>query len=260
MTDHLDRRVDPIFVGYLPTPPRDRAFLLRVVPLLFAIAAVVAAGLSADQRTPGDGRWDLENTLVLEGDLIPGPYPLLRVPDETAVGGIRCWLLVEEGKFGAAEGVASLAPDGPVSVVARGHLIERDGRHMLELAGADALSVVGEPTLPPAATTDLGAVSLRGEIVDGKCWLGVMKPGAGKTHKACATLCIDGGVPPLIVWLDDDEVRHRSLIVGPDGDTVVPRFREVVADPVVLTGRLERRDDLEILRLDAGPGAVIRAR
>lgn len=42
-------------------------------------------------------------------------------------------------------------------------------------------------------------VTLDGELVDSKCYLGTMKPGDGKTHKSCAILCLRGGIPPLFV-------------------------------------------------------------
>ena len=51
----------------------------------------------------------------------------------------------------------------------------------------------------PLMPTSLGVATLRGEIVDSKCYLGAMKPGDQKTHKACATLCIRGGIPPVLV-------------------------------------------------------------
>ena len=50
MTDHrsdrgLDRRRDPIFVGYLPTPTRDRWFLGRSIPILLVVVAIIAAAI-----------------------------------------------------------------------------------------------------------------------------------------------------------------------------------------------------------------------
>src|SRR5690349_19376703 len=60
-------------------------------------------------------------------------------------------------------------------------------------------------------------VSLRGEIVDSKCFLGAMRPGNGKTHKACAMLCIAGGVPPMFVTRDSAGREEYYLLAGPDG-------------------------------------------
>ena len=51
----------------------------------------------------------------------------------------------------------------------------------------------------PAESVGGGPVTVSGEIVDSKCFLGVMVPGAGKTHKECASLCLRGGIPPAPV-------------------------------------------------------------
>jgi len=48
----------------------------------------------------------------------------------------------------------------------------------------------------PLPSTSLGTQTLVGEIVDSKCFLGVMNPGQLTTHRACAIRCISGGVRP----------------------------------------------------------------
>ena len=63
----------------------------------------------------------------------------------------------------------------------------------------------------------------------------------------------------MLVWLDEDGRRRRAIVVGEDGESIVARFRMLVADPVVLVGRLEQRDDLVILRVDADDDAIRRA-
>jgi hypothetical protein len=54
------------------------------------------------------------------------------------------------------------------------------------------------------STEDLGAFTLVGEIVDSKCYLGIMNPGETNPHRECAALCIRGGIPPLIIAHDAD--------------------------------------------------------
>jgi hypothetical protein len=54
------------------------------------------------------------------------------------------------------------------------------------------------------STEDLGAFTLVGEIVDSKCYLGIMNPGETNPHRECAALCIGGGIPPLIIAHDAD--------------------------------------------------------
>jgi hypothetical protein len=38
-----------------------------------------------------------------------------------------------------------------------------------------------------------------GEIVDSKCFLGVMNPGEGTVHCDCARVCLRGGIPPMLL-------------------------------------------------------------
>jgi hypothetical protein len=61
-----------------------------------------------------------------------------------------------------------------------------------------------------------------GEVVDAKCYLGAMKPGDGKSHKACATLCVTNGIPAMPVTADSAYVivagwqpDHAKLIAEP---------------------------------------------
>jgi hypothetical protein len=159
-------------------------------------------------------------------------------------------LLVETGKFG---GGRRAAPFDGRTVRVSGWLIERDGRKMIELEPGDAAITElapGQGTLP--ARRALGTATLRGEIVDSKCFLGVMKPGEGKTHKECATLCVAGGIPPMLVTRDAAGARSYYLLVGPDGNGLDAWVLPYIADPVEVFGRLEEYGDLKLLSVDPG--------
>jgi hypothetical protein len=56
--------------------------------------------------------------------------------------------------------------------------------------------------------------NLRGEIVDTKCYLGVMTPGEDKVHRGCAVRCISRGVPPAFL-VRDASADSRILSFGP---------------------------------------------
>jgi hypothetical protein len=174
------------------------------------------------------------------------------VPGE-APGTVRTILLVEDGKFGAADRVRPFAGR---AVRVSGTLLHRDERWMLELAaGADGLQPA--PDLPgdvvrrlaSPVRQPLGPVTLRGEVIDSKCYLGAMKPGGGKTHKACAALCLAGGVPPMFVTRSPDGPETYYLLAtatsGPANDAV----RDVVGDPAELDGSLEKVEDVLVVRL-----------
>lgn len=91
---------------------------------------------------------------------------------------------------------------------------------------------------------------MTGEICDGKCAAGSMRPGDGLAHKACANLCISGGLPPVLVM--DLPVAGSTvvLIAGPDGGPMPKALYDLVALPVQIEGQLERRDDLLVFRAD----------
>ena len=99
-----------------------------------------------------------------------------------------------------------------------------------------------------ALTVDLGEHTLRGEIVDIKCYLGVMKPAHGKPHRSCAARCISGGIPPALVVKDRDGDTNHLLLVSADGRTVNREVLPLVAEPVEITGRVVRLGDRLVLQ------------
>ena len=129
------------------------------------------------------------------------------------------------GKHGADALVRGL--DG-VRVTLEGTRIERAGMPMLEAAARFDCGV--RATRPPrlAAPQAVGgsqAVTLRGEIVDSKCFLGVMTPGDGRTHSACASLCLRGGIPPALLVRDRAGRSALYLLEDPTGDVTGSRGR-----------------------------------
>jgi len=101
------------------------------------------------------------------------------------------------------------------------------------------------------AVEALGAADLSGEIVDSKCFLGVMKPGAGLTHKACAELCLRGGIPPILVTTGAAGEQTGYLLARADGGSAAVELAEFAADPVRVAGQLQRQGGLLVLRVDA---------
>jgi hypothetical protein len=197
-----DSQADDFYVAYRPAPPRLRRFArIAAVVIILSVAAIAALAASR-QRDPGTGTWNLAGTDVIEGTFLASPSPMIVTePKAHAI------LLVGEGKVAAA-GLNSALVGRRVS--AWGHLVRRGELSLLELTGGlqDA-GPASEPDAPASKTDEL--VELTGEIIDPKCYAGAMKPGDGKPHKACAVLCLRGGIPP--VFLADD---GRSYLVVDD--------------------------------------------
>ncbi|MFN7021224.1 MAG: hypothetical protein ACK4WH_07850 [Phycisphaerales bacterium] len=240
---------DGLYVGYRELPARERRFLRVGVPALLWILCGLSVVWARAQHAPGGGSWDLSAQVSLRGVLVCRPYPALVVRDND--GAESAVLLVEVGKLGADRRAGGL--DGK-SVEVTGWRLERDGRRMIELdPGAGAIVVQddrGQGAREPRVES-LGRVRLRGEIVDSKCYLGAMKPGEGKTHKECATLCIRGGVPPVLVVRRPDGGRAYYLLRDLGGGPIAESLHGLIADPVEVVGELSRWGGLNVLSVGA---------
>lgn len=241
---------DPHFIGWLPMSRACARFLAPVAAGLVIAAAVSAALLARGQQSPGAGRWD-DGLTTFEGVAYAEPYAMIRIPGPGPGDPPATVLLVGDGKFGAADRVRPF--DGrPVRV--SGTLLARDGWRMLELtAGEDGLRpadlpdevVAGLRRSPPQ---QVGRVTLRGEIVDAKCYLGAMKPGGGRTHRGCALLCLRGGVPPLFVSRGGGPGPSVYLLVGDPLGPVPDALLEFAGLPVVVDASADQLDDVPVLR------------
>lgn len=240
---------DPFFVGWLRMPPAYARFLVPLGGLLVAGGIIAAVLLAWGQASPGTGTWDTEATTFV-GIVYAEPYAMIRVPPAERGGAPRTVLLVEEGKFGAKDRVR---PHDGQPVRVSGTLLSRAGRQMLELAAGDEGLVPAELSegeqlrLRRSPPRSRGAVSLIGEIVDSKCFLGAMKPGGGRTHKGCAVLCLKGGVPPLFVPRDNGEPFY--LLTNADGTPLDAKNFDLAGEPLRLDGMLEEWDDVPVLKV-----------
>jgi hypothetical protein len=78
-----------------------------------------------------------------------------------------------------------------------------------------------------------------------------MRPGAGLAHKACASLCILGGVPPVFVATTPVDGSVFMLIAG-DGDAPMQdALRKLIGVRIALDGDAERVGDLVVFHADA---------
>ena len=246
---------EPFFIGWAEPPAADRRFFLRAGFGLTAAACGLGFGLAALQRAPGTGSWDPDAVREWRGIVSAEPYAMLRSNDLGT--GARTALLSCLGKCGVAARIGALAGQ---PVVVRGSLIRRGQHSMIavdeegswirpdDTAQSDAALRFAQPEL-------VAEVSLAGEILDSKCWFGAMRPASGKVHKACASLCIRGGIPPA--FFARGPGQQGSLMVMADaGRAYGHELLALVGEPVRLRGHLYRQGDL--LLLDAPLAGMLR--
>jgi hypothetical protein len=239
------------FVGYLPTPAGSKRFLRWGVLAIGLVAGGLVLALAAGERDPGAGVWNLEEAKVLDGVVHADPSALIRVTAED--GRAVTVLLIDQGKIGARERVRDF--DGR-SVRVSGHMLSGRNVLMLELnEGAESIKLTpGKTSGSAASATWQGDVVLRGEVVDSKCFAGAMKPGEGKTHKACAALCLRGGIPAMFMAVEDGKTVPYLLVdsqgKSPSGEAL-ERILPFVGDWVEIHARAGRWADLRILEISA---------
>ena len=245
-----DRRDDEFYVGYLPKAPRSFAARTRLGVVIIFIAAVSVGLLLINAQSRFDPSvFEFGTVTEHTGVIREAPYPVLEVARPGRSAGDRTvstYYLTVFGKKGAAAQVDGF--DGK-TVQLRGTLIYRDDKTMIEIEDG-SIQAVDTPAVPQLLETDLGAHTLVGEIVDSKCFLGVMKPGNLKPHRSCAVRCISGGVPPVLLVRDREGMATYYLLVSEDGKPVNRQVLDLVAEPVEVTGRVSRRGDLLILSAD----------
>jgi len=230
---------DDFYIGWQPQAPDGLAGRLRgVVVVLLVLVAVVAVLLVSRQGRFSPGVFEFGVERDFSGLVLETPYPaLLTETGET-------FLLSAFGKHGAADFVRGLHGQ-PARLT--GSLIYRDGRAMVEV---HAVGTAEGLTLSTGAGVDHGEAVLTGEIVDSKCFLGVMKPGQAKPHRACAVRCISGGVPPVLLVVAEDGTARHLLLAGAEGEAVNREVLPFVAERVEIRGTVRSFGDLEVLYAD----------
>ena len=240
---------DNFYIGYLPSSPAPLArHTRRALVTLALLGGGTVFTLALAQAPFADAAFEYGHPRPVAGRLIAHPYPMLEVAEP---GATRRYLLAAPGKSGAAHLVAPF--DGR-AVSLLGTLARRGNTRLLEVVSITATDSAAAPGSPQ---TDLGDFTLTGEIVDSKCWSGVMNPGEGKTHLDCAVRCLSGGITPLLV-IRDGRGNERHLVLTDQRGAPMPRsLLPSVGRPVSVRGRVLREADLYFIRAASGAVQVL---
>ena len=235
------------FVHYRPLPPGLKRFLLLVLTVLVTLIVVLGFWGPSLHNQYGPGR--RQPVRELSGWLLDGPggaQLLVPQPGQTTQGQtFNRVLLAGPGKTIPPPAVMDHVGDW---VKVRGSLFSRGPLDVMNTRKAT-------PVRPPLGTPEANVVghsegefTLRGEIVDSKCFSGVMKPGSGKAHMGCAIRCISGGVPAVFHVRREDGSALDFVLIDDQNQTVNERVLPLVAQPLELKGEVIRFDNLLAIR------------
>ncbi|NUO78563.1 hypothetical protein HUU05_00675 [candidate division KSB1 bacterium] len=245
------KKSEDFYIGYLPHAPRSIAVHLRkFIFVALACGALAALLFVIKQKSFAFSVFEFLQPRSFEGMISLAPYPTLSVLRPGKSGGLPTfsrYLLVAEGKHGA---LPEVSPFNGKRVKLQGTLIYRDDQTMIELAPNTIALLAEAATIVTSQPQSLGTFTLAGEIVDSKCFLGVMNPGEMKTHQACAVRCIAGGSPPILVVRNQRAEITYLLLVSSAGRAVNEDVLTMVARPVEITGEVWQHDNLLSLRAD----------
>jgi hypothetical protein len=241
--------VKEFYVGYLPqAPPALRRFVRLIAGLLLLAAGGSAITITALQNPFAASAFEFGTTRRFAGTIEASPYPTLVVtrPGDATPRASR-YLLVGKGKHGADEEVSAYDHK---AVGLTGTLIFRDGQTLIEVEPG-SLSEDKSAAPQPDEANDLGVFDLVGEIVDSKCYVGVMNPGEGKVHRDCAVRCLSGGIPPIFV-VNDFRGAAAIFVLTDHNQKLLPRTSlRLAAKPVRIRGHVIQIGDSLRLETDS---------
>lgn len=230
---------DEFYIGYEGgMPPRMRRAVCGAI-VVAVTAAIGAAALFVSQQQPlVDARFEFGHVRTFEGYLSLTPAPVLLVRDRDTT---QPHWLVSPGKYGPSVALGTAAPGW---VTLAGTLIERERWRMIEIVHGSLRARDSRAPPPAVAAPTWRERALTGEIVDSKCFLGVMNPGERTVHRDCATRCLSGGVPAMLAYRDDTG-PHLALLLGADADVL----RQGVGNTVTLPGLLSGPEESQVFAI-----------
>jgi hypothetical protein len=243
---------DEFYIGWEAKAAPGIGKTARKVALVLLLLALITAGvLAISQRMIGSSvfEWGTQKTFTGILKTVPYPHLLVARPGQTdSDSRFSSYYLVAQWKFGLDPGALERF-DGK-SVTLKGTLIYRGNQTMVETRPDWIQDERAASTDSLPEVVSLGKQTLVGEIVDSKCFLGVMNPGQLTPHRGCAIRCISGGVPPVLLVRQKDGAANYFLLVSAEGTPVNKAVLDLVAEQVEITGDVERQGELLILRAD----------
>lgn len=233
---------EDFYIGYLPKMPKSCARFTKVfIVFAFITAISLIVFLWTGQKHFAKSFFEFGTVKDFEGTIQAQPIPFLLVEKSEKINGLPTFErfpLVAEGKHG----FEAKQFDGQ-KVKLKGTLIYRDDLRMIEVKENSPESSSESVNLINETIESLGEFTLRGEIVDSKCYLGVMNPGQSKPHRDCAVACLRGGIPPLFVVKDSLGNVSELWLLSENSEAVNKEILDFVAEQIEISGKVSRTGD-----------------
>jgi hypothetical protein len=248
------------YIGWQPKAPQSFKKHVRKVVFVLAIL-VIGTGilLAMQQKKFSTASFEFGQLTEVKGIYQQFPVPSVKVITKQDALGNSSYItipLVGYGKFGAEGTIESLEKEKKIrldkkEITVKGTLLYSDGKTLMQIDKNDnPLVNVNTTTQSQQAAPvlkDLGTVELTGEVIDPKCYFGVMKPGHGKPHRDCAIRCIAGGMSPVFYVRNEKGEAGYYHILDENGKKMNDDLKDYVAEPVTLKAKAVQYDDWVVL-------------
>jgi hypothetical protein len=244
------------YIGWMEAAPKLLVRFIRKYLLAIFITAVVLGSLLAiSQKKFSTGVFEFGQLTDVKGIYFDSPVPCLKVLNGMDIWGNPSYItipLVGYGKHGAEGAINEMEKQmhtrlNQKELTLRGTLLYHDGVTIMQIDKNDNTVLhISHETVQPEflpRVKDLGKTLIKGEIIDPKCYFGVMKPGEGKPHRDCAIRCILGGISPMLAVHNEKGEANYYLLVSDDGGNIHEAVQDFVAEPVGMEARLVQYDD-----------------
>jgi hypothetical protein len=247
--------------------PQHKKTLKRFLIPIFILIPILVIGVILLQKHFNNHQFEFGNIKSFTGVYHENPYPILEITEgEFPENFSKFALLVGYGKFGAKGTIEMIeAQNGQKlngkTITITGSLIYGDGKTVIELTKQEnsLVNVLEERQSPSKPTQSITNQSLKGEVIDPKCYFGVMKPAEGKIHQSCAVRCISGGIPPVFRTLNAENNYDYYLIINRNSESIYQEILPIVAQEVTLTGDVKFENGWKILYInDDFSGSILR--
>ncbi len=245
---------EEFFVPYIEGSlgKRTQKSIRRFALLSILVIALAAILFSISQQPFKDSTFELTTVTKITGVYYENPYPMLRVQQDD--GSFKSIVLLGFGKSSAnpyLEKIKQEIPDlNGRKLSIEGNLIYYNDKTLIQITDEEKVKLVKTDATFLLLPKELATMTFQGEIIDPKCYFGVMKPGKGKIHRSCAVRCIAGGIPPVFATTDDNDIAKYFLITDLEGNPINDQILSHVGKPADITGVVEKLEDWYVLKID----------
>ena len=248
------KKNDEFYVSYIEgslgtkTKQTLKRFALVSV-LLLVIAALL---FSFAQKSFKNSTFELTSATKITGVFHENPYPMLRV--EVADNEFKNILLLGFGKSSANPFLEKLQDEvkdlNGKTISIEGNLIYYNGKTLIQITDDEKVLLKNNSKSKTPLKETVSKMTLQGEIIDPKCYFGVMKPGKGKIHRSCAVRCISGGIPPVLATTDKNNMSQYFLLTDLKGLPINKDVLPFIGKPSEIIGVVEKMEDWYIVKID----------